>query len=285
MRSVARFFSLFALLIPPLAAQPVQLSGWILPEGSEVCGAGTFITKMKAMREDWEDPVVMSHEGEGTGCFEALSVSDERLLQVSETMTKFNGYRTRWEGGKLVGSGPSSWSLLNEPILFEREPEGWKVRLLNPNATEEMESMIEGRPFELEDAYFPSDSFGVGQAWTVPVTVLDQIHESRYPGTQKAMTMQIDSVDTWGGEPAAFISYTLDIVRRSPSLHHHAEGRMVRSLVTRINLYETAKRTEVIDFVATLADGLKVDGKSTTAFWYEVRRRTTLPLDSDPSRL
>ncbi|MEP0548640.1 MAG: hypothetical protein ABJF88_17020 [Rhodothermales bacterium] len=239
---------------------------------------------MKAMREDWEDPVVMSHEGEGTGCFEALSVSDERLLQVSETMTKFNGYRTHWEGEKLVGSGPSSWALLNAPILFEREPEGWAVRLLGPNATEEMESMIEGRPFELEDAYFPSASVEVGQKWTVPIAVLDQIHESRYPATQKAMTMQIDSVDTWGGEPAAFISYTLDIVRPNPSLHHHAEGRMVRSLVSRINLYETAKRTEAIDFVAALTDGLKVDGKSITTFWYEVRRRTTPPSDSDSSK-
>lgn len=279
MSVVARCLALLVALSSPLAAQHVQLSGWVLPEGSRVCGAGPFISKMKAMREDWASPATVSNEGEGTGCFEALSVSGRRLLKASEVLTKFGGYWVHREGGELVRSDSSSWPLLNQTILFERRAGVWTPRLLDSGATEQMRSMIEGRPFELDDAFFPSDSVEVGQSWAVPAAVLDGVYERRYPNSQKVMSMRLDSLGMWDGEPVAFVSYSLEIVRSKPSLSHHAKGRMVRSLATLVNVYEMAERTEKIEYVATLAGGRKVEGKSATTFWYEVRRRVTLPLD------
>jgi len=215
--------ALLALLLAAPAAAPalaqdapaaVTLHGWGLPEGAvvqtthrtirqathETTVADTLFRELKVYTAR-TDSVLTTFEAVGedgpTRIMEAVFISD--ILEDVH------------EGEEVVERGRHPEWLSGTHYVFEREGDGWARRFVLPQDPTEPQrtALSNAAPAVPLVSVYPERSVAVGEQWEVERAALAALYGPLAEGAEQRMTVALDSVGTYLGRPAAFLSYGL----------------------------------------------------------------------------
>lgn len=98
-----RLLALAALVAAPVlvsAQDTVQLRGWGLDEGTEICGTGEHIARDR-LTDDAGGEIMRSQMSYVVGaCFLTAEVEDSLLLESVERYTPARGFEKGWQIGR-----------------------------------------------------------------------------------------------------------------------------------------------------------------------------------------
>jgi hypothetical protein len=246
---------------PP--SETVVLHGWGLPEGASVqtthrtlrhathdtFAADTLAGQLKVytMRTDSLLTVVEAVSAEGpTRILEAVYISD--ILEDVH------------EGEEVLTRGRHPEPLSGTQYLFEREGSGWARSFLLPEDPSEAQraALAGAHPGVPLASVYPGQPVAVGEQWTVDRDVLAELYGPLAEGAEQRLTVVVDSVGTFLGRPAAFLSHGLSVTLDQGggrTLKRNEVGMTVRLLDVLVDVLAQRQGTFRSEAPARLDDG------------------------------
>jgi hypothetical protein len=198
----------------------IILRGWSLPEG-------TVITSTTHLRRNAElnyfAPGQDAEDGEPLRTLEVYTLRSDSLRT---RIVEVDGHGPRaieqhilisdiledvHEGNEILERGRRPMPLSGTIIAAQRDGHAWHRQITNPAEPrpEQLEA-LQAR-FSLETPQYPDRPIHVGESWEVDREGLAMLHGELVAGATQRMTLQLDSTSTFLGQPAAYISYGLDV--------------------------------------------------------------------------
>ncbi|MEM8559150.1 MAG: hypothetical protein AAGG50_15120 [Bacteroidota bacterium] len=140
-----------------------------------------------------------------------LRVQDGQLQAVRQHIV--SGTETSLQQVDNLPSRRSEEDLAYAGLVYEATRDGdvWTAEpLVEPTEAQQviLDAVAEVNFFD--DLEYPTTPVAVGESWTVGVEVLEQLHGPRNRNAEHAQTIPLDSLGTFEGGPAAFLSYELE---------------------------------------------------------------------------
>ena len=261
-----RALLLWALAAAAPSAQ-VVLGGWALPEGAVV--ESTTMVEL--------DQVVS--EGDRAVPFESLARDRSRTVidRVEGGRLSRATQRVETSTSKTLVEGRSAPDapdvLLGRPVVVERTASGWRQRADGWAPTPEQQDALDDET-SLDDAEYPSRPVAVGETVVVPDSALRAVYHGATPGPHR-LTVRLDSVGTWGGGPAAFVTQEVSVAVAD------GDGTLRMDMTARI-----VRRLDWLLDVRTVWEGRTTfdDGEATTAGFMRYTATQTVTLPGAPDR-
>lgn len=222
------------------AGETVTLRGWSLPEGSVI----TTVTRLRrnaalhyfapgdapedaeplrslevyTLRSDSVRTRVLAVDSAGPVALEQHTLISDILEDVHE-------------GNQILERGRRPLPLSGTIVHARRYGEAWHREIVNPSepSAEQLQALQGG--FTLDTPQYPARPVRVGEKWEVDRDGLALLHGDLVEGATQRMTLQLDSTGSFLGQPAAYLSYGLDVtVDRGDGLvmRIHEVGVVVR---------------------------------------------------------
>jgi hypothetical protein len=258
--------ALVGLLSLPVQSQTsdaIVLSGWHLDPDAIVCGIATI------RRSSWFDlpgevPFELRSTGTISACSDSLTALGGQLVRAVQTVTQWDVMEEEWGGKTLISAAPDPYPLLGDRVVIEQTGDGWAYSLESGTPTDEQAELLPERyVFELDDAEYPRAPIAVGDEWDVPRSVLEWRYGTLDLDEPSWSRLRLDSLGTFDGAPAAFLSGELSIVAYpSPDLRTEIAGvvQRVRRLDLRIDVVSTTEQS-----THSVFDGIGPDGRPRSA--------------------
>jgi hypothetical protein len=212
--------ALLGALAAPGRAQEVVLGGWALPEGAVVTSVGRLDSEMAAYVEGQDEPAfeVASHARDSIHTTVGV-VTDGRLMEAEQLVARFVRADEVSVGGAVAGREEHR-PLEGKTVRFVRDGERWARTLVGAEPTPEEAARLADHA-TLDDVEYPLRPVRVGEAWEVDSTAIAALYGDLAPGHTPHLTVRLDSLGTYEGGPAAFLSQDVEVVVR------HAGGALV----------------------------------------------------------
>lgn len=241
------------------------LRGWGLPEGTVVTSAthlrrnadlhyldpatGDTLRTLEifTLRTDSLRTVFLEVDGDGPRQI-------ERYVIISDILEDIH------EGAAILERGRHPTPLSGTHYVAERRDDApWMRRFLDPAqpSPEQLEALGQVR-FAFDAPQYPHHRVRPGERWEVDSEVLARLHGDLVDGRPQRMTIELDSVSTYLGSPAAFLSYGLDVtVHRGDGLivHTHEVGVIIRLLDRFVDVLSQWQGTHHTERAGEFEDG------------------------------
>ncbi|MEL6616426.1 MAG: hypothetical protein AAFQ43_11855, partial [Bacteroidota bacterium] len=241
-----RLLALAALIAVPVlvsAQDIVQLRGWGLDEGTEICGTGEHIAHDR-LTDDAGGEIMRSQMSYVVGaCFLTAEVEDGLLLESVERYTPARGSEKGWQYGELVYNEPLEHHYSDVRTRVIRDGDSWRRENArgwpdSPRAQAAREGM--GGFFDLDDAVYPAEPVAVGDSWDIPQHLIRGMVASMDTSRAAVATMRLDSLGTIAGHPVAYVSYEAILTAYGPYeslLNYRETGIRIRRLDDLFDIY------------------------------------------------
>jgi hypothetical protein len=300
MKALFAALALFVLAAPVRAqdpaAQTVVLSGWALPEGTSITSSSHVVRRAKVRQFDSPEAMVATspeplveldvftaHADSVHTSFEAVDeagpVRVERYVFISDILEDVH------QGDQILDRSRHPNPLSGTHYTAERTAEGaWQRRFLRPaDPTEAQMSALGELRFDFDSPHYPAHPVAVGGEWNVDADGLVRLFGELEPGHTQRMTFRLDSTGAFVGQPAAFLSYGLEVTTRLDDgvlMTQKEVGIVVRLLDWLVDVYEERQ-----GLFRTMSAGYMEDGQPIFSVMEgEIRGRTlhllTVPTES-----
>ena len=215
-----------ALALPALsvAAQDVVLGGWSLPEGAVVQSVSSSSLRAEFRGSGAVLPVKSETSEVSTTTIDR--VAGGRLERAVQRLDKLR--ETTHVAGNLVPSSPDS--RLGRAVSIERGPAGWHHAALGWTPDDEAQAALDDGG-SLDDAEYPRRPVAVGETVVVPDSALRVVYPDATAGPHR-LTVRLDSVGTFQGGPAAFVTQHVSVVENveGGTMRMEMDAQIVRRL-------------------------------------------------------
>ncbi|OZC04272.1 hypothetical protein [Rubricoccus marinus] len=210
---------------PALAQESAILGGWTLPEGAAVITtsrtqssgiAKSATGQAKFVSQTYDSTLTVMAEVEGGQLTQALQTE-----KASESRFLVNGRPT----------GPPRASVMHGlPVAIARDDRGWQKVPVGWQPDAKQQAALDDK-ISLDDADYPATPMAVGQTYVVPDSLLRQVYVSATDRPHR-LTVRLDSLGTYGGAPAAFITQEVQVEVGEPDalMTMDMTARIVRRL-------------------------------------------------------
>jgi len=247
---MTRLLSLVAVLAAlPVAAQEADLGGWTLPEGAVVTSTSLVTMRGNVVGPGGEVTFQDQHsetlETTIDGVEGGRLVRAVQRVEASEAKTFIGGARTPVEPDPLLGRTVVT---RRDGEGWQREPVGWRPSEAAQNALDE--------PVTLDDAEYPERPVAVGETVRVDAETIHRVYLNATPGDH-ALTVTLDSLGTFEGGPAAFLSQEVSVTvdLGEGTMEMDMTARIVRRLDWKIDVWTVWEGPVVIDFGEARIEG------------------------------
>ena len=246
----------------PVAAQGVVLGGWALPEGAVVKSTSTSVMRGRVAAPGGPVPVEQHTGNESVTQIDR--VEGGRLTRAvqrtvaSETKLFMAGSRLPSEPDPLVGR---MVAVVRDGDGWRQEPVGWRPSAAAREALDE--------PATLDDAEYAARPVAVGETVEVDAQTLRRVYLDATDGDHH-LTVTLDSVGTFGGGPAAFLTQRVGVTTAfdGGTMRMDMTARVVRRLDWKLDV-----RTVWEGPVAIAMDAVTITG----TMRYEAEQAVTFP--------
>lgn len=258
-----RLFVLAALLAAPFvsAQETVQLRGWGLDKGTEICGTGEHIA-FETLTDDLGAEITRSQMSYVVGaCFQTVEVEDGLLMESIERYTPARGSEKGWLRGEPAYNEPLEHHYADVRTRVIRDGGLWRRENVrgqanSPRAQAARDGM--GNFFDLDDAVYPAEAVAVGDSWDIPREQIRGMVNGMDTTRAAIATMRLDSLGTIAEHPVAYLSYEVLLSSYGPSesiLNYRETGIRIRRLDDLFDIFIHRQVEQQADLRAQLFTG------------------------------
>ncbi len=261
-RLLAAAFAALTLALPA-AAQEVVLSGWVLPRGTVVTGVGLREVNLAMTldsRPDLTFDVVETTEDSVRAVIH--DVKGGHIAEIRQTIARNTRRTETRHDGQLVSRTEEEGPLTGATIRVVRRRGVWQRELLQgtptPEETEELDVHV-----NYDYPQYPARPVRVGEAWDVDRATMAELFGDLDPAYPSRLTVRLDSVGTYEGGPAAFLTETCDVATLDGEGGRNAlrlQTAVVRRTDWRVDVLNVAEGT-IRQEVVTPDGRLVVEGR------------------------
>ncbi|WP_412060806.1 hypothetical protein [Rubrivirga sp. IMCC45206] len=251
-------------LVAAASAQTVEVGGWALAEGAVVRSAS--VTGLEAVVRGPGGEVAFGRRALEVATTTIDRVEAGRLMRAVQRLESASAKATV-DGAPAPPGDPDP--LLHRAVVIERTADGWRKRADGWQPTPDQLAALD-EAISLDDAEYPT-RMTVGETVVVPDSALRAVYLGAAPGPHR-LTVRLDSVGTFEGGPAAFLTQTVGVTVGDPgeTMRMDMTARIVRRLDWRLDV-----RTEWEGPVRFEQGGLVIEGRMTQS----ATQTATLPDD------
>lgn len=205
------------------APETVSLHGWTLPEGTVITTShrtlrhaahGTFAaghdpadTLAVPMRE------LMIYTLRADSVYTTIArVAPDGPAVVEEVVVISDILEDVREGDQVLEQRRYPEPLSGTQYALERTADGWTGAFLRGEPTEEQRrALASAEPMLSAALPYPERPIPVGETWSVERETIEALYGPTVEGTTARLTIALDSVSTFLGRPAAFLSHGLSV--------------------------------------------------------------------------